>query len=101
MIGFFNFNENLFKVRNPIFFFKKKNCVSNLQPDYNKIPKSNHPNLRWRVPNPSPTVFDSDHIHEGKDVFHRHKTNDETDEIHYCGIGFYFQRPSALEKRES
>src|SRR5258708_38261443 len=75
MIGFWNLIVVWLKVRNAVFFFKKKNWVSNLKQVFIKIKKSNHPNLRWKTPNPNPKFFNSPKKPKAKELFPLNKTN--------------------------
>ncbi len=63
--------------------------LTNLQPDNDQIPKSNHSDLRRSVADPCFGIFDSNHVHEMEDILHRHITNEKAEEIHNFGSNFY------------
>jgi hypothetical protein len=53
---------------------KKKRRETHLEPDDDEIPKSNHTQLRRRIPLPSARILDRYDIHEMEDELHRQET---------------------------
>lgn len=54
---------------------------TNLQPDYDQIPESDHAEFGGRVAVPRPSVFDGHDVHEMENDFHCQKTSQEPNSI--------------------
>jgi len=70
---------------------------TDLQPNDHEVPEPNHTDLRGASPNPRFPVFDGDDVHKVEDELHRHKGDDEAEEVLHRWTWWYGRWTSLLQ----